>query len=107
VTTLWLPVLDYGRSYAPLVARVRARIDGPGCVEVFGLTRAQIVALRYHGGLDVHMATAPSDCPWLIAAEDLQSSVPMAFAPARWRLVATIQRPTDRTENVLLYQKTQ
>jgi len=105
VMTLWLPVLDYARSYAPLVERVRARMDTPGCVEVFGLTRAQVAALRYHGGLDLHVAAAPGSCPWLVAAEELGSAVPMAFAPARWRLVATIPRPTDTRENVLLYRK--
>jgi hypothetical protein len=105
VMTLWLPVLDYARSYAPLVARLRARMDAPGCVEVFGLTRAQVAALRYHGGLDLHMAAAPSSCPWLVASEELKASVPMAFAPTRWKLVASIPRPTDTRENVLLYQK--
>ncbi|HET8745066.1 MAG TPA: hypothetical protein VFM98_05650 [Ramlibacter sp.] len=105
VMTLWLPVLDYARSYAPLVQRVRARIDAPGCVEVFGLTRAQVAAFRYHGGLDLRMAAAPSACPWLIAADELKSAVPMAFAPARWALVASIPRPTDTRESVLLYRK--
>ena len=101
----FLPVLDYARSYAPLVQRLRARIDAPGCVEVFGLTRAQVAALRYHGGLDLHVAAAPSTCPWLVASEELKTSVPMAFAPARWTLVASIPRPTDTRENVLLYKK--
>jgi hypothetical protein len=105
VMTLWLPVLDYARSYAPLVQHVKARLDAPGCVEVFGLTRAQIAALRYHGGLELRMASIPSQCPWLIASEDLQSSVRMAFVAPHWRLVARIQRPTDSRENVLLYQK--
>jgi len=105
VMTLWLPALDYARSYAPLVQRVRARMDAPGCVEVFGLTRAQLAALRYHGGLDLRTAAASSACPWLIAAEDLKSVVPRAFAPVRWKLVASIPRPTDKRENVLLYKK--
>ncbi|MCD6078232.1 MAG: putative rane protein, partial [Ramlibacter sp.] len=78
IMTLWLPALDYARSYAPVVQVLKQRIDSPGCVEVFGLTRAQIAALRFHGDLDLHMAAAPSACPWLVAAEDLQVSVPMA-----------------------------
>ena len=106
VMTLWLPVLDYGRSYAPVVQRLRARMDAPGCVEVFGLTRAQIAALRYHGGLELHVATSPSTCPWLLASEEVKPSVPMAFAPDRWTLVARVPRPTDARENVLLFKKT-
>jgi 4-amino-4-deoxy-L-arabinose transferase-like glycosyltransferase len=105
VMTLWLPVLDYARSYAAAVQRLTARIDTPGCVEAFGLTRAQIAALRYHGKLDLQMAHAPSTCPWLVVAEDLQLTVPMAFDQRRWSLVAKIPRPTDSRENLVLYKK--
>jgi 4-amino-4-deoxy-L-arabinose transferase-like glycosyltransferase len=105
VMTLWLPVLDYARSYAPAVQRLTARIDTPGCVEVFGLTRAQIAALRYHGKLDLQVAQAPSTCPWLVVAEDLQLAVPMAFDQRHWSLVAKIPRPTDTRENLVLYKK--
>jgi len=105
VMTLWLPVLDYARSYAPLVRRVTARIDAPGCVEVFGLTRAQVAALRYHGGLELRAASVPSTCAWLVASEHAQSSITTKFKPMRWRLVARIPRPTDTRENILLYKK--
>jgi 4-amino-4-deoxy-L-arabinose transferase-like glycosyltransferase len=105
VMTLWLPVLDYARSYAAVVQRLAARIDAPGCVEVFGLTRAQIAALRYHGKLELQVAQAPSTCPWLVVAEDLQLTVPMAFDQRRWSLVAKIPRPTDSRENLVLYKK--
>lgn len=105
VMTLWLPVLDYARSYAAAVQHLTARIDTPGCVEVFGLTRAQIAALRYHGKLDLQVAQSPSTCPWLVVAEDLQLAVPMAFDQRRWSLVAKIPRPTDSRENLVLYKK--
>lgn len=105
VMTLWLPVLDYARSYAPVVQGITSRMDAPGCVEVFGLTRPQIAALRYHGKLDVRNAQIPSNCPWLVAAQDLQGSLPMALNLRQWRLVTTVRRPTDQRENLLLYKK--
>lgn len=105
VMTLWLPVLDYGRSYAPVVQALKARVDAPGCVEVFGLTRAQLAALRFHGGFDLRTAGAHGTCPWLVAAEDLQTSLSVAFGQRQWQLVAKIPRPTDRRDNVLLYKK--
>ncbi|WP_332824657.1 hypothetical protein [Ramlibacter sp.] len=105
IMTLWLPALDYARSYAPVVNVLKQRMDAPGCVEVFGLTRAQIAALRFHGDMDLRMATAPSTCPWLVAAEDLQGSVSMAFNARQWSLVAKIPRPTDKRDNLLLYRK--
>lgn len=107
VMTLWLPVLDYARSYTAVVQRLAARMDTPGCVQVFGLTRPQIAALRFHGGLDLRIAGAGagSTCPWLVATEDLELSVPMAFDGRRWSLVAKIPRPTDARDNLLLYKK--
>jgi hypothetical protein len=105
VMTLWLPVLDYARSYAPVVQGIRSRIDAPGCVEVFGLTRPQIAALRYHGTFELRSAQIPSTCPWLVVAQDLQVSLPMALDLKQWTLVTTVPRPTDQRENLLLYKK--
>lgn len=105
VMTLWLPVLDYGRSYAPVVQALQGRMAEPGCVEVFGLTRAQVAALRFHGGFELRAAAPTGTCPWLVAAEDLETSLPVAFGSRQWQLVAKIPRPTDRRDNVLLYKK--
>ena len=105
VMTLWLPVLDYARSYTPVVQGITSRIDGPGCVEVLGLTRPQIAALRYHGKLELRSVQIPSTCPWLVVAQDLQLSLPMALNLRQWQLVTTVRRPTDQRENLLLYKK--
>ena len=105
IMTLWLPALDYARSYAPVVQVLKQRMAAPGCVEVFGLTRAQIAALRFHGEMDLRMAAPASACPWLVAAEDLQLSVPMILDVRRWSLVAKIPRPTDKRDNLLLYRR--
>ena len=43
--TLWLPVLDYARSYTAVVKGVLRAMDKPGCIEGWGLTRSQIAAL--------------------------------------------------------------
>jgi hypothetical protein len=107
VMTLWLPVLDYARSYRPVVQGITKRIDRPGCVEVIGLTRPQVAALRFHGELDLRNARLPSACPWLIAAQELQPSIAMVLDPRHWSLVATVRRPTDAKENLLLYRKNQ
>ncbi|MDE2606016.1 MAG: hypothetical protein KGL68_08870 [Burkholderiales bacterium] len=105
VMTLWLPVLDYARSYAAAVHRLVARMDRPGCVQVFGLGRPQIAALMYHSKLDLQWASTTSTCRWLVAAGDLQASVPTAFDRRHWRLVARIARPTDAEDTLLLYRK--
>jgi hypothetical protein len=105
VMTLWLPVLDYARSYRGVAEAIAARINGPGCVETFGLTRAQLAALRFHGHLDLRQADLPSACHWLVATQDLEQVVPMAFDPRHWKLVANVPRPTDPHDNLLVYRK--
>lgn len=105
VMTLWLPVLDYARSYVPVVRGIQQRMDKPGCVEVFGLTRPQIAALRFHAGLDLRAASLPSACPWLVASQDVQATLPMVLDARQWALVATVRRPTDAKDNLLLYRK--
>jgi hypothetical protein len=104
--TLWLPVLDYGRSYRTVIEGITRKIDRPGCVEVLGLTRAQLAALRFHGSLDLRPARIPSACPWLVVTQDLQASLPMALDVRQWQLAATVRRPTDARDNLLLYRRT-
>jgi 4-amino-4-deoxy-L-arabinose transferase-like glycosyltransferase len=102
--TLWLPVLDYARSYAPVVRGVTQAMDRPTCVQAFGLNRGQIAAFRFHGQLDVHSASADDACPWLVVASDYQAVVKVALDMRRWEPVVTVRRPTDAKDNVLLYR---
>jgi 4-amino-4-deoxy-L-arabinose transferase-like glycosyltransferase len=103
--TLWLPALDYARGYSPLVRGVMRYIDRPGCVEVLGLTRAQLAAFRYHGAMDLRPADRETACPWLLAAAPLQPAMRLALDMRDWRLVAIVRRPTDSNENVVLYRR--
>ncbi len=103
--TLWMPVLDYARSYAPLVRNVARLIDTPGCVEVHGLSQAQLSALRYHGGMTLKPASRPATCPWLLVDADAQHSASLAVDLRQWRVVSLIARPSDSNDNVLLYRR--
>jgi hypothetical protein len=103
--TLWLPVLDFARSYTPVVNAVMRHIDRPGCVEVFGLTRAQLAAFRYHGNLEMRPAGWQGACHWLLVASALQPSMASALDTSGWQLVSIIRRPVDKDDNVLLYRK--
>ncbi len=103
--TLWLPVLDYARSYTPVVRGVTQAMSSPGCAEVFGLTRGQIAALRFHGQLELRHAAREPQCPWLIVASEYQPALEVALDMRHWRLAATVRRPTDAKDNVLLYRR--
>lgn len=102
--TLWLPVLDYARSYAPVVRGVAQAITSPGCVEVVGLSRGQVAAMRFHGQLELRTAGPVPTCPWLVMSSEFQQVAAMALDMKRWELVATVRRPTDPKDNLLLYR---
>lgn len=103
--TLWLPVLDYARSYTPVVKGIRDAMTEPGCVEVFGLNRGQLAAFRYHGQMDLQAATVKAHCPWLVVAADYQRAATVALDMKRWQPVAVVRRPADAKDNVLLYRR--
>ena len=103
--TLWLPVLDYARSYAPMVQRILVLTDRPACIQVHGLGRGPIAALRFHGQLDTRPATRRADCPWLLVDAADAPTLPEAVDLSQWTYQARVRRPTDRTETILLYRR--
>ncbi|MFD0668590.1 hypothetical protein ACT80S_12800 [Ramlibacter sp. MAHUQ-53] len=104
--TLWLPVLDYARSYVPGVRAVlRATGPEPGCVEVGALTRGQMTALAYHGNLALRPAGPQPVCAWRVTAAQLASSTASELRMDRWELVSTIRRPSDPRENLRVWRK--
>lgn len=103
--TLWLPVLDYARSYAPMVQRILVLTDRPACVQVHGLGRGPIAALRFHGQLDTRPATRQAECPWLLVDAADAPTLAKSVDTAQWTYQARVRRPTDRTETILLYRR--
>ena len=103
--TLWLPLLNYGRSYAPLVQKIESVTGPAACVQVTDLTHAQTAALIFHGQMKVRPAgTAQPDCPWLIIDSDqlpLQADRLRAWG---WHEVTRILRPTDNNETLVIFE---
>jgi len=113
VMTLWLPLLDFARSYAPLVGKVRSMMGETQCVHFYGLTRAQGAAFEFHGELKLvpapiassEKASELASCPWLIV--DTQSIPTLAkdINLTQWTQHATVRRPSDDNEDIVLYRK--
>lgn len=103
--TLWLPLLDYARSYAPTSRQIANLVDKNACVEIYGVSAAQTAALQYHGKLVLRQATAQATCPYLIVDVDAQSTLSNVVNLPDWAFLATVRRPTDRNENVLVFKR--
>lgn len=104
--TLWLPALDYGRSFAPQMRELRQLIGAAApCVEVHGLSQPQIAAVRFHGGWTPTPARGPAQCPWLLVDVDAQPSLSATVALGEWRAAGAVRRPTDKNETLLVYRR--
>ena len=113
LTTLWLDMLDYARSYAPLVSRVSALMDTrtlnarPGCVQALGLTRAQVAAMQHHAKVRVEPYMPLSNCPYLlIEPQQLKPADAATVEWAQWTHLGTVARPSDSAERLALLRRT-
>ena len=103
--TLWLPLLDYARSYKKLALDVARATGAPECVEVHGISLAQVAALRYHGQFTLRPAGVKASCPWLVVAPASLEALSVGLDMRQWALHATVRRPADADDNLLLYQR--
>lgn len=107
LTTLWLPGLNYGRSLAPQILAIRDIVGDARCVQVGGLTTAQLAAVQFHGGWRTQPAAGlkAAGCPWLLITPAARASLREADLAPTWQLVAEVPRPTRAQETLLVYRR--
>lgn len=103
--TLWLPLLDYARSYQPMATRV-IELMGPAdkCVAMQGLKQSQIAALQLIGHYRLQPLQAQSTCPWLIVAAP-GLAVSMQGQSDNWTLHGTAGHPASKNEQLFIYRR--
>ena len=105
--TLWLPLLDFGRSYGPVVRRIAKLVPASSpCVLADGLSQAQISALQYQGGLTMVRSGPKADprCKAMVVHPDTQPTLDERVQLFEWAYKATVRRLNDK-ESLLLYQR--
>ena len=106
--TLWLPMLDFGRSYAPHVQAVAHVVPADvQCLRTLGFNVAQTTAFRFHTQWTLEKglpATGTASCDWMIATPAAWSAVDAATA-AQWQLQEQIARPTERRDHLLVLHR--
>jgi 4-amino-4-deoxy-L-arabinose transferase-like glycosyltransferase len=107
LTTLWLPLLDFGRSYGPLSRRIASLVPPQTCVLVDGLSQAQIAALQHHGKLELVRTGNPGSaaCKAMVVSPEAQPTLDERVMLTHWAFRATVSRLSDRKESLLLYQR--
>ena len=112
--TLWLPLLDYARSYVPWVRQVQTVMNAPpaSCVLTYGLNLGQMTAFHYHGQLEVQpldqhprqSEKAKPNCQWLLVDDDLRPGLNKVVQLKQWERMRTSRRPSDNDEDITLYR---
>ena len=102
--TLWLPLLNYARSYRPLVDRIGMHVPHGTCVATPGMARAQMVAFEYFGRYELDAMTTERDtrCPYMLLTETRNSRAP---AHPGWELIIREVRPTDNDTVIAIYRR--
>ena len=103
--TLWLPPVDYARSYVPQVRAIAERVGQPTCISTLSLSRPHIAALRHHGQFDLRPLDAGSACRWLLLSPEAIGTLNTKIDLHQWRFIGTLRRPTSASDDLLLYQK--
>jgi len=107
VMTLWLPPLDYARSYVPQVRAVAEHVGQPACIAELSLRRTHIAALRYHGNFNLVPLKPDTACTWLLVNPDAVAQLHDIVSLEHWKLIGTLRRPTASNDDLLLFQRVQ
>lgn len=103
--TLWLPLLDYARSYVPQVHAISERVGDAKCLAELGLQRPHLAALRYHGSFELQPLTGQPSCNWLLVNPEVIARLHDIVSLEQWRFMGTLRRPTSPSDDLLLYQR--
>lgn len=103
--TLFLPWVDYGRTYRGVAVALQAAMGGTpagrGCVQASELGLSERASFAYFAALKFGAPGAA--CPWLLA-QGTRAQAPRV--PPGHRLVWEGSRPGDRNERFRLYRRT-
>ena len=108
IATLWMPWIDYGKSYRPLSAGLaRALPEKRGCIANGNLGDSLLASLDYfHGIRTVGLySDAGVRCNLLLVQGSLKDESPLAGT--NWRKIWEGARPADRreSEKLKLYRR--
>jgi 4-amino-4-deoxy-L-arabinose transferase-like glycosyltransferase len=110
--SLWLPLLDYARSYAPLAQKLNVALQGASCVHTVGLSPAQRAGLSYHlqhikfdhDSLSIEKSSPQVTCDFWLVDSQTTLSPAQNQALRKWSAVRRLKRFADKAETILVYQ---
>jgi 4-amino-4-deoxy-L-arabinose transferase-like glycosyltransferase len=107
LTTLWLPWVNYGKSYAGVAHQVEQNLPGNDFCVATNIGPAQRATFAYFGGIPFAHPDN-THCEFLLLQDYRRGSDDVKIITRfneRWRLLWEGRRPADREERYRLYQR--
>ncbi len=104
--TLWLPFVNYGRTYRDVALQIAARLPATyQCIWPVRLGDAQLASFAYFGKM--RFGFGDQKCDVLLRQDIAGYSEPTSPRPYRWKFLWEGHRPADRKERFRLYVLTE
>jgi 4-amino-4-deoxy-L-arabinose transferase-like glycosyltransferase len=105
---LYLPAVNYNRSFAPLAQQVReaaARAAPGSCLEGYRLFASHKALLRHHAGLRFAPPGSAASCELLLQRDSRRTQLDDAPPPGDWAVVWEGRWPARPDETLRLYRR--
>ena len=100
--TLWLPTINYAKTYRYVAARLAQVVpSGGGCIDTSNLGEAQLASFNYFTKLNLR---DDPNCPWLLTHNQMEASAYARLNNKKLTLLWEDRRPSDRDERLRLYE---
>lgn len=108
--TLWLPWLDYGKSYAGVAHQMAQKLPaGSGYCVQSNVGAAQRASFAYFGNVRFAATDARSQCRYVLSQDSIKNKNAarnLRQFKGEWELLWEGRRPSDRDERFRLYKRT-
>jgi hypothetical protein len=105
LTTLWMPLLDHARSYAPLIRKIEVTVAPQRCIEIFGLPVGLMAGFKFHSDLRLEPTTDKAPCDWLVVNREMVTQIPEIINPVYWSQHSTLGHPREGEEDLVIYRR--
>ncbi|MCS6765654.1 MAG: glycosyltransferase family 39 protein [Candidatus Protistobacter heckmanni] len=100
--TLWLPTINYARTYRDVVSEAAAALPKEyRCVQAMRMGDAQLASFAYFG--QMRFGGPEENCDLLLRYDRQDFGAPTSVSRYHWKLLWEGHRPADRDERFRLY----
>ncbi len=104
--TLWLPWIEYGKSYRSIGSALKAALPAKhSCVIGRRMSDSNRALIDYWAGVPLQAENAPGSkrCEWMLVLRD--ASQRRNLEQPGWVVASEMRRPSERSERFVLYRR--